>query len=144
MDSRLTDADLDGSRLLAEWRAQSQAAIRQYIDECAYLVEADGFAVMSLWADWHKRVPWEQLNPGFGEEIGRLARKPVCASVAFNRIGGHVVGFYEATSRVVDWQMVEDWTKRTFKRSRGKVDAMNFHNCIHALGVPVASRNSNV
>jgi hypothetical protein len=101
-----------------------------------YLVEADDFAQSALWEryasetyrrDW-AAVSWEQLNPGTLRTIGHVGDLPVCVCLSWARIGSLLVCFYEATSVMVDWNMVKAWLRDTFPNVP-KTDATNFSHC---------------
>lgn len=101
-----------------------------------YLVEADDFAQSALWEryasktyprDW-PTLSWEQLNPGTLRAIGKVGDLPVCVCLSWTRVGSLLVCFYEATSVMVDWNMVHAWLRDTFP-GVPKTDAMNFHLC---------------
>lgn len=61
-----------------------------------------------------------------------MKRMPVCVSVTWNLLDGHLIAFYDPTSQVVDHRMVEKYIRDNCPR---RVDAMNFHNCAHELGL---------
>jgi hypothetical protein len=78
---------------------------------------------------------------GYGKQIGQLDGRPVFISLSFTSFDGHVVCFYEATSVVVDWAMIDDWIeqnvpvmKTTEKPWRNvNCNAMNFAGCYHRI-----------
>jgi len=82
-------------------------------------------------------IEWIQDNSGFGREIGKIGRgKPVFVSFSFYAIGGKYICFYNATSRFVDWTMVEDYIKKFAPKydnghRTAMTDANNFHHCLH-------------
>ena len=111
-----------------------------------FLVEASDYEHHHLWLDFSEearargwghpdfpRVPWEQISLGYGETIGHVGKMPVAVSVTFARVRGQAIAFYEATSQVVDYRMVERWTETAFPESRGRTNPTNFHICLHAL-----------
>jgi hypothetical protein len=145
-----------GPSLTEQRRAESDRNQKQWIAETAFLVESTSFEHQVLWEKWsieavakkefitipenRHRVLWEQLSPGFFQQIGKLGKHPVCVEVQFARIAGHVVAFYDATSRVVDHDMVKKWLEETFKVPKwdsgtrvAQTNASNFHSCVHAL-----------
>lgn len=125
-------------RAREEQRRQDDQTIEGYTARTEYLVEADGFAKQELWARWHDRykVPWKDFGMGTSREIGRIDKRPVCVTVFWSQIGREkVVGFWHATSQVVDYVMIEEWLKKEFPRvgARCTADAMNFHNIMHSI-----------
>lgn len=142
-----------GSSLMEKYRAESTQKQTAWIAETFFLVEATSFEHQMLWERWSiqaleldrklyrlsehpHRVAWEQLSPGFGQQVGEIAGRPVCVSVQFARVAGRVVVFYEATSQVSDSVMIEKWLEETFKdlnTRRAQTNASNFHICVHAI-----------
>lgn len=102
------------------------------------VVEATSYEEMCLWHEYTKEraQSWEDARRGWLLEIGRVQGLPVMLSVKVNTINGHRILFIEATSRMVDHNMVEQWLKdnlpdtamRPGSEYVNKVDAMNFHN----------------
>lgn len=144
------------------WRARSDENIAAWTKEAVFLVEATSYEQLALWSDWavegarygrpdtaDRRVAWEQLNPGFAAQAGKVGEYPVIVSVQFVRIEGCVVAFYEATSRVVDHEMVEEWVEHEFGSPKwdgetrtATTNAMNFGHCVSACRAIAAKRTS--
>jgi hypothetical protein len=123
--------------------------------ETKFVVEATSFEQFELWREHAlggllpgqadslnargRRVSWEQMNPGSLTTIGVLFDRPICVCVSWARVNGHIIAFYEATSELVDYKMVDAWirAKCSAKWDRGArrahCDAMNFHHCLDAL-----------
>jgi hypothetical protein len=107
---------------------------------CANLVEATNIEQHCLWRQWHYRpdpeptgreVQWEEISLGFWQVIGDLGKdRPVAVSVSFALVNGALVGFYEATSRFVDHDMVKSWMAKNFPAARSWSNAQNFHNTV--------------
>lgn len=102
--------------------------------EAVYLVEATSFEHLVLWSENHEQLPserltWEQCNPGFWETIGQVGERPVCVSIMWDRVGSHVVAFWEATSEVADFRMIGTWLSKRFP-GVSSTNAMNFHNVV--------------
>lgn len=105
-----------------------------------FLIEADEFAQFALWREWHGRVKWEEESAGLAYTVGEIGGSPVVVSCFWAKLNGHRVCFYNATSRVIDWEMIETWLKRACyplwdsKTRHAQTNAMNFHHCIdHVL-----------
>ncbi len=137
---------LTGQALLDDMRRRIREENETNRLAAVFLVEANDFAQHHLWLDWseeakargwgpadHPRVAWEQIHIGYGEGVGHIGKRPVFVTVTFARVLGQVIVFYEATSQVVDHEMVEEWTRKAFPASRGKTNATNFHICVHDL-----------
>lgn len=129
----------------------------QRLRDTKFVVEATSCECQFLWERWsedalyqagpYPRVSWEQLNPGWWEEVGKLHGRPVCVSIWWNRINGELVMFWEATSELVDIGIVKAWLA---KRCSPEVhtNASNFHLVIHAIdelqGKPVTTDHSDL
>lgn len=115
------------------------------------VVEASRFEYHTLWCTYSKRgqeainktdtiisYDWQESGSGLGVTVGHIAKLPVCISLHVDIIEGHKILFYEATSRAVDWTMIEKWLEKNLsdsaKRRDGvylnKSDASNFVNVI--------------
>ena len=118
---------------------------RQF-DGVEYFVEATSFEKFCLWKqnEEYKKdftlKSFQEWDMGTGQmvEIGRLDRRPVAVVFWFDKLDGHKVCFYEATSEVVDHKMVEKWIEDNCNvpvrdGRRAKTDAQNFHNVYHAF-----------
>jgi hypothetical protein len=126
----------------------------QWQRETAYVVEATSCEQLTLWSEWHKleprekrfsgpfapnSAPWEQMSPGCGVTVGEIVasrkKRPVCLSLMWARIHGHLVLFWHPTSQLVDYDRIEAWlTKNVPAYARGRrIGAMNFHICIQTL-----------
>jgi hypothetical protein len=101
-------------------------------------VEANNYEQLMLWSENKRRDPprvWKEKNSGLLETIGHLDDMPVCISLWTAEIDGHKILFYEPTSQVVDYRMIDNWLEtnlpKTAFRKDGYVnrsDSMNFHN----------------
>lgn len=110
-----------------------------------FVVEANSYEAQALWYVWHDSprfkqppVTWEQVNPGFLSTIGQIGDKPVCIDMFWNLVNGVPVLFYHPTSKMVDWDMIEEWLKNNCNprydnnHRRAHTDAQNFHHMVHA------------
>lgn len=91
------------------------------LKEVVLTVEATSFERSCLWERFAEearrfhptspmpRVLWEQDSSGWLSDVGHIEDSPVCISVMFARIAGHMVLFWEATSIMVNHTMIADW-----------------------------------
>ncbi len=107
--------------------------------ETFFLVEATSFERHCLWMQYHRKVSW-QNEMGCMGQIGVLGNRPVVLSVFWARIDGKLVGFWEMTSQVADFEMAKKWLSKNCtppKWDNGRrvpqSNAENFHNCIDAI-----------
>ena len=108
-------------------------------DNPLFMVEATSCERLYLWARYsyqsvtrhsaERTVIWESLQSKL-YTIGHLENRPVVVSISWHRINAHVVMFYEATSKLVDWAMIESWLAKQFPHIKHKYDAANFHHCL--------------
>lgn len=111
------------------------------IRDAVFVVEATHAEKFCFWKlnDMEPRVKWEHVSMGYGHQVGALkvGRKvhPVVVAVSFAILDGSLVAFYEPTSRVVDYDMVEAWVKAESPAyaSGKKCNADNFHHCLGAV-----------
>lgn len=137
--------DLAAEQRLLEERRRYERKPDSYRRDTVYCIEATSFERHTLWSKFaedptarkygppsERRVNWEQLNPGSMPTIATDNKRPICVSCFWVRIDGHVVMFYEPTSRLVDWQKVDAWLAKEYPEVP-KCDAQNFHNCLIAI-----------
>jgi len=126
-------------------RETAESRLRQTL----FVVEATSFETHMLWQEHasgstnrqkiFKPRRWEQVNPGWSVTVGELDGRPVCVSMMWNRVDGHLVMFWEPTSQVVDHIQIDAWLGKHFdgKWDNGTRDAtcnaMNFHHCLNAI-----------
>jgi len=124
-----------GEQFMARVRAEGDAANEMHRKTATHMVEATDFEAITLWKEWHhaptfmrKPLRWEAISLGFWQEVGKLAGFPVCVTVSFAKVEGALVAFYDATSRVVDHDMVKDWGPPTSRRGWAWENAHTFNN----------------
>jgi hypothetical protein len=84
-----------------------------------HLVEVNSFISSVLWEKYSKKVTsWRGWSAGFSETVGYINNKPICVSVFFTMIDGDWIGFYEPTSQMVDYSMVDDHLKKHFPKAK--------------------------
>lgn len=109
------------------------------IAQTKFLVEADSFSRHCLWQEWHERVQWIDQN-GILQTVAnveiihgdKIKESPICISLLWGLIDGHLVCFWHATSITVDYQIIEDWIKKHFNPEL-TTDAENFHSLVHHI-----------
>lgn len=107
--------------------------------EAKFMVEATSCERFYLWARYSTQsatrhnsdlpVVWETMESSF-HTVGHLQNRPIVVSISWHRINGHVVMFYEVTSKLVDWTMIESWLAKQFPHIKHKYDAANFRHCL--------------
>lgn len=94
--------------------------------------EGGGVAVRRVFTK--NTMKWEAQSVGRCYTIGELAGFPICICIFFAKIDGEPVAFVEATSRVVDHEMVRQWIKANAKPDARVTDAMNWRNALWERG----------
>ncbi|MDD5151759.1 MAG: hypothetical protein PHC28_14990 [Flavobacterium sp.] len=94
-------------------------------------VEASRFERLSLWKEYHKSHKWEESREGKLLTLGEINSRPICVSISIDIIDGLPVIFFEPTSELVDYKLIDDFFNR--EKYRYKTDAMNFHNILHTI-----------
>ena len=94
-----------------------------------FVVEADDFAIQTLWTKFSTQYNWEQDCKGLMETVGYLNNHPVCVNFRWAKINEHLILFYNPTSQIVDHHMVDEWLKKYCNPGR-HTDANNFHQVI--------------
>jgi hypothetical protein len=114
-----------------------------------FAVEVTDFEALCLWErnkalpDDH-RVEWKENTRGRSVTIGIVGGNPVCVSLFWNFLDGHPVLFYECTSRMCDWHMVEKFIKENCLNSKyTKTDAMNFPRIAREIKTRGKIENAN-
>ncbi|APH74143.1 DUF2786 domain-containing protein [Aquibium oceanicum] len=111
--------------------------LKEFIKGAHGIVEANSFEYHQLYRNSRTGRFWEENLSGIGRTIGHIDDKPVHVSLRRAFISGRRIVFIDATSQVVDHEMVREWLKRvmpaTAFESSGRlnmVDANNFHNVV--------------
>lgn len=101
--------------------------------DVVYLVEATSYETLALWQRYHEETQWKSVTYGGPMfHIGALADRPVVLSVNICEILGRKVMFYNPTSQVVDWVMVEEFLETHWPTVK-RTEAMNFHAAVHRV-----------
>lgn len=110
------------------------------LTECDAIVEASSEEMFGLWVRYAhnsgyvyaakpglKRL-WQEQSMGFWREIGKVADRPVCVSVAFAVIDGQRLAFVDGCSQLVDRKMIRDWIDGQKRDDTVVTNAANFHH----------------
>lgn len=110
--------------------------IEQHASDIVYIVEATRFEQTCLWEQYQKI--WEEDTRGGPlVTVGEIAKFPVCIALSVIKINGYPVLIVDATSRVVDYTMIEEWLESKWPAlfPKGscnlKTNADNFHHVVH-------------
>lgn len=95
------------------------------VDKTILLVEANSFEVLCLWQKHFEKNPAYKQHHGCLVTVGHIDERPICVSLMWSRLGDKYICFYEATSALVDWVLIEEYLDQTFPNVR-RVDAGNF------------------
>lgn len=129
----------------------NDSEIDKRFKETVFVVECNSNEIQMLWEKFCKQsmhqtdltiFDWEQINPGFLETVGHVNDDPVCVSVSWARINGFMICFYEATSNVVNYSMIDVWMKEKCYPTWDKgtryahCDGANFHHVLNYVRYP--------
>lgn len=73
--------------------------------------------------------PWESKPNGILETVGYLNERPICISLRVHQVNYKKILFIDATSSLVDWQMIDEWIELNLPNVK-KTDATNWTNVI--------------
>lgn len=137
----LTEEQMEerGKDLIAEGQARGEAFIDYAMKNTFYLVEATSNEKLHFYFDairWGFKV--EQCNPGTVINLGKFHDMPVVFGIFWLKIQGKLIGFWDATSQVVDYRMIEEWFDTNMKGVE-KTDSSNVHLAYHAVREAVGS-----
>lgn len=104
-------------------------------------VQADDFARHALWREYSETHKWVQDTSGIIKPLGEFHGLPVNLSINFATIDGLRVMFYDCTSQLAHWGMVDEWMEKNVPAmgrcdpqvARVWSDATNFVNVLHDI-----------
>jgi hypothetical protein len=68
----------------------------------------------------------------YDDKPGIVERIPICVSIMWNLVDGHLMAFYEACSRVVDHNVVKKFIdEKSNSNVRIRTNSTNFHLALH-------------
>ena len=96
------------------------------------IVEATSFEILCIYEKYHqgKKYSWEDLQLGTFFKIGEINDLPICFQITPTKINGKNILFYEACSRMVDYDIVDKFIAENYKSKNLKTNAMNFRNAL--------------
>lgn len=118
-------------------------SVEYFQSQTKYLVEGDPFWVWKerstdslIKETGVKKYNWVQKNPGSLVTIEKVelngVKYPVCVSLCWYCIEGVYVCFYEATSRVVDHDIIDKFLEKEFP-GVSKTNLMNFGHALNYI-----------
>lgn len=114
---------------------------KDLIKKCVGAVEATSYERHCIWAEYSplskRRVSfsvktWIDNNTGVMFTAGTVGNHPVTIEMYFSYIDDQWVLFYNPCSRVVDYDIVNEWLKHELSHTK-QTDAMNFHNILNHI-----------
>lgn len=131
-----------------EMRKFLEDEMRKFLEGVVGCVEANNFEYHALWGkystesecEWPTKYTWESNPSGMGAEVGKIDNRSVFLSLRTANVNGKKILFYEATSVLVDWDMIEKWLNKNLDghafRDDGqlnKTDADGFNCLMYSL-----------
>ena len=106
-------------------------------NEVDFIVNATFNEAKYIMREWDEHVKWwSDVSSGLSLYCGTFGDMPVYATIWFYLVDGYVVAFYEGTSMVVHYKMIEDKVKETFgihDMYTKWADSSNFHNIYRVI-----------
>lgn len=148
-ERKLPDLNPDDDPAVVRERLAKMNATRvdQYIQQTRVVVQATSTEQHDCWARtssdscWHctpkdfPRMTWEQLNPAELRTIGHIQNRPICVSMTWARINGIVCCFWDGTSELVDYKMIEKYVRKLFVKSVSFTDVNNIRDGLRAAEI---------
>jgi len=117
------------------------------LERTLFAVEATSFEQFCLWEQHakgslhriHRELHWEQMSPGWMEQVGKIGRCPCMIELSWAEIDGQIILFWHQCSAVTDSRQAEAWFEKNFKKKwdggtrRAMIDAQNFGHCLSAI-----------
>lgn len=108
-----------------------------------FAVEANNFEQGCLWERHNKKVSWVEIPENKMICVGQFAKRDIIVWLSWATIDGHDVLFYDATSRVVNYNLVESWIEENALVPGGRMeDAMNFGLVLRDIETENKRRNA--
>lgn len=120
--------------------------MREFLKGVQGVCEVDSYSRHMLWEENHwkaeamdrKKRTWVSDMSGLGETVGFLDNRPVHISLFKSVIDGKTILFSEATSTVVDYDMIRDWYEKnlpaTARLKGGRPNVQDADNFTRLLG----------
>lgn len=99
-------------------------------------VECHGLEKLHLWSKYEKQIQWKEQSVCPWPTLGYLDDRPIKICFQFETLNNFSVCFWEPTSQVVDYLLIEDFLKYVQNKFHTKalmIDAQNFHLVIQKI-----------
>ena len=123
-----------------------------------YFVEATHDETHGIWRCFvdspHENcrpLNWEQLDGTmytvanvliqYDDKPGVIKRMPICVSIMWNLVDGHLMAFYEACSMVVDHDVVKKFIdEKSNSNVNIRSNSSNFHLALHHCKIDISKK----
>jgi hypothetical protein len=119
-----------------------------------YFIEASYEETLGIWKQFVdspyencRPLNWEQLDGTmctvatvsiqYDDKPGEIKRMPICVSIMWNLVDGHLMAFYEACSLVVDHDVVQKFIDDKHPNKHIRTNASNFHQALHHCNIDI-------
>ena len=106
-------------------------AEEKYLDT-KFLVEANSFEHLALWKENNKEYDWQEDTRCEARTM-YVNDRPICYTCQWSIINKQRVMFWDPTSQLVDYKLIEEDLKKICPNIISKSNAMNFHNILHDI-----------
>lgn len=124
-----------------------------------YFIEASHEETMGIWRSFvdHpykncRPLNWEQLDGMMYtvanvsiqyDDTGEIKRMPICVSIMWNLVDGHLMAFYEACSQVVDHDIVKKFIdEKSNSNVNIRTNSSNFHHALHHCNIDINKKET--
>jgi len=87
----------------------------EHLRSCVYAVEANSCEAGHIWEQFcsvdfsnNKEHSWTEVF-GWLETVGHIDDRPICVSMRVVDIDNQHILFWDATSQLVDYKMIDEW-----------------------------------
>ena len=106
------------------------------IEKAQFAVEANSYEKINLWLEYKDKLDWKQITEGKLITLGKVDDLPICMSIFVDILNGVPVMFYEMTSLMVDYRLVDDYLENKFGEFHSRdycTNSMNFGRIVNEI-----------
>lgn len=100
--------------------------VKDKLEQTSLVVEATSFEAFALWQNYKSEVKEWKQEPGTLIQIGEFSGNPICVQIMWEIIDSKRVLFWEATSRIADFDMINEFFKCNCPKAVIIDNAFNF------------------
>ncbi len=98
-----------------------------------HLVEVFTEEITNARRNCREPILWKEDLHSISKYVGYIAGRPIVITCTWATIEGHLVLFYNPSSQLVDYKMIEQWLEIATPNAVIRVDAQNFTDVITTI-----------